>query len=557
MGKASSTLFAFLLLLSSAAFAQTPSKEASTTIAGVVTLNGEAMRNVTVTIQAMNSTGSSQRAQPRAKTDANGRFRLTGIAAGQFIIGALAPAYVNERSPSLGLNPGTLLGQIITVADGETIENLEIKLKRGGVITGRVTDADGEPVIETVVRLAPVADRNAPPPPPMNPNAYRTDDRGIYRIFGLPAGKYKVSVGLPVRQGAFSMQTSRSYIPETFHPDATNEAEAKIIEVKEGDEIADVDIKAAEVEKAYEISGRVVDAETGRPVVGIGVAFGSLNEAGRVIGSMSVSWRTDETGEFQILGARPGKHAILIENRDGKSDLYAEPTPVEIFNADVSGVEIRALHGTSISGTVVIEGSNDPAIQSRRSQITLVASPGLSSIYFDPRSSKTSADGRFQINGLPAGMVRLNGLSGLSQLSLMRVEQDGVPLKEGLIEIHAGEQINNVRFVFGYVNADIRVQVKFIGGELPAGVRLYAILKRTDSSITQRSMAVDDRGQFLMKSLAPGEYELRLSSSYPVGQPPPEVISKIFPRIANAKQIVTLVNDVETQTTFTVDLSQE
>ncbi|MGE0885777.1 MAG: hypothetical protein AB7P14_19685 [Blastocatellales bacterium] len=558
MGKASSTLFAFLLLLSSAAFAQTPSKEASTTIAGVVTLNGEAMRNVTVTIQAMNSPGSSQRAQPRAKTDANGRFRLTGIAAGQFIIGALAPAYVNERSPSLGLNPGTLLGQIITVADGETIENLEIKLKRGGVITGRVTDADGEPVIETVVRLAPVADRNAPPPPPpMNPNAYRTDDRGIYRIFGLPAGKYKVSVGLPVRQGAFSMQTSRSYIPETFHPDATNEAEAKIIEVKEGDEVTDVDIKAAEAQRTYEISGRVVDAETGKPVVGIGLSFGSFNEAGRLTGSMSGGWRTDTNGEFQIMGARQGKHAVFVENRDGKSDLYSEPTPVEVFNGDVSGVEIRAMHGNSISGTVIIEGSNDPAIQSKRNQIILITTPDVSSFYSGSRNAKVNADGSFRFTGLPVGRLRF-GTSIVPNISLQRIEQNGVPLKDSVIEIHSGEQVNNLRLIFGYGDGTIRGQLKIVGGELPEGIKLAIGCKgNTVGTRYFPSTPLDMRNQFLFTGLPTGEYELYISASFPNGRPPSGVVEKIFPRLARARQYVSVSNGNETQVTFTVDISQE
>ncbi len=565
MGKLPSVLFAFVLMLSSAAFSQTPSKEASATIAGVVTLNGEPMRNVTVTIQPMNSPGSSQRIQPRAKTDANGRFRITGVAAGYYNLGALAAAYVKDGSPSFGLGIGGFAGQTITIANGETIENLEIKLKRGGVITGRVTDADGEPVIETQVRLIPVIGRNPvaagnpaspplPPPPPMNIANSRTDDRGIYRIFGLPAGKYKVSVGLPVRQGSFGMQTSRSYIPETFHPDTTNEAEAKIIEVGEGDEVTDVDIKTAEAEQAYEISGRVVDAESGQPVSGIGLAFGTLDETGRLTGSMSAGWRTDETGEFQILGARPGKHAVFIENRDGKSDVYSEPTPVEVFNGDVSGVEIRARRGASISGTVIIEGANNPA----RSQITLTAATEISSGYFDSRYTKISSDGRFRINGLPAGKTRLAGYTGTSQQSLLRVEQNGVPLKGGLIELRAGEQINNIRFVFAYANADIRGQVKIIGGDLPAGIKLYVSLERSDGMGGYRPMTpLDDRGQFFVKSLMPGEYELRLSSSFSGGQPPREVISKIFPRLANAKQIVTLTNGIETQAIITIDLSQE
>lgn len=571
MGKASSTLFAFLLLLSSAAFAQTSSKENPATIAGVVTLNGEAMRNVTVTIHLMSSPGAGQSIQPRAKTDANGRFRITGVAPGQYRVGVLAAAYVNENVPSFGMGIGSLSlsGQTITLANGETIENLEIKLKRGGVITGRVTDANGEPVIETqvrlvpVVELAPMASRAPsspplPPPPPMGIRTSATDDRGIYRIFGLPAGKYKVSVGLPVRQGSFSMQTSRSFIPETFHPDTTNEAEAKIIEVKEGDEVTDVDIKAAEAERTYEISGRVVDAETGKPVVGIGLSFGSFNRAGRLTGSMSGGWRTDTNGEFQIMGARPGKHAVFIENRDGKSDLYSDPMPVEVFNGDVSGVEIRAMRGASISGTVVIEGSNNPAIQSKRSQIILITTPDVSSFYSGSRNAKVSPDGKFRFIGLPTGKIRLGGYTGTSQLSLQRIEQNGVPLKDGVIEIHSGEQVNNLRLIFGYGDGTIRGQLKIVGGELPEGIRLAIGCKgNTVGTRYFPSTPLDMRNQFLFTSLPAGEYELYISASFPNGRPPSGVVEKIFPRLARARQYVSVSNGNETQVTFTVDISQE
>lgn len=568
--------FRSLLLVSAMSFtilAQTPPKESTGSISGVVTLNGEPMRGVSVTLQMQNAGGPTLNAPPRAKTDANGRFRITGVSAGQYIVGALAPGFVSEGNQSFGLK-----GKTLTVAEGETVENLELTLKRGGVITGRITDSNGEPVVETNVRLTPVIEQNpgrlsAPPPPPMNLGAYRTDDRGVYRIFGLPAGKYKVSVGLPVREGSFSMQTSRSYIPQTFHPDTTDEAQAKIIEVEEGMEVTDVDIKAAEAKKAFEISGRVVESDTGKPVAGVGLSFGSYDQAGRINGTMSGGWRTDTNGEFQILGARPGKHAVFLENRDNKSELYVEPTPIEVIDTDVSGVELHAQRGASLSGTVIIEGTKDPAILARRSQLIILVSR-INDSFDNTRSTKVNADGSFRFNGLSPGKFRLSSYAPALKILLARVEQNGaplkdndyviaqngMPLKEYAVELHSGESATGIRLVFAYADGRVRGQVKILGATLPEGVWLGVGLRRLENTANSApnppTARVGADGQFLVTDLIPGDYELRLNAYLTGRRSPQEGVEKIFLRLMNSKQIVSVSNGTEAQITFAVDLSQ-
>ena len=82
----------------------------------------------------------------------------------------------------------------IDLADGENVENQEIALKRGAVITGRVTDASGKPLVEQRVELTRLDERGQPArgAPGFSPYANLTDDRGIYRIYGLQAGRYLV-----------------------------------------------------------------------------------------------------------------------------------------------------------------------------------------------------------------------------------------------------------------------------------------------------------------------------------------------------------------------------
>jgi hypothetical protein len=551
-------LLLFVSVLSYNLFAQTP-KEATATIAGLVTLNGEPVRGVTVTLQLQNPTGFDSTPPPRAKTDAGGRFRITGVPAGQYILGALAPAFVAENDQPLAF-AYRLQGKTVNVANGETIENVELKLKRGGVITGRVIDAQGEPVVETNVQLNRVVERNTsaiqgPLPPPMNMGAYRTDDRGVYRLFGLPAGKYKISVGLPARQGA--------YIPETFHPDTTDEAKAKIIEVEEGQEVTDVDIKAADAQRAFEISGRVVDAETGQPVAGVSLSFATFDQNGRKAGAMYGGWRSDANGEFQIPGARPGKHSVFIEDKEGKSEFYSNPSPFEVINSDVEGIEVRALRGAVISGRVIIEGTNDSALLAKRQQIRIyIADPAFSP--GKSRSARVNPDGSFRIVGVPEGKTRLSSSSNIPKVTPVRVEQNGMLLKDSMLEIHPGEQINNVRFVLGFGDGTLRGQVKLVGGELPEGIRLSVRLRRHDPGSSSPigipvgpMITLDAQGNFLVKDLVPGEYEAIVSPVYPGVRPSREFVEKFLPRIARTRQRISISNGNESQVTLTVDLSQE
>jgi hypothetical protein len=99
--------------------------------------------------------------------------------------------------------------------------------------------------------------------------------------------------------------------------------------------------------------------------------------------------------------------------------------------------------------------------------------------------------------------------------------------------------------------------VKIIGEELPEGVKLTVILIRTEDRKYGPSPApLDERGHFIIKDLVRGQYEVRLQYGV-TGKPTNEMVTKLFPRLAAVKQLVTVSDGNETQTTLTVDLSQE
>ena len=174
------SILCLLVLYSFAGSAQTPGKAPTASISGRVTIDGEGVPGITVTA-ASTSTPLDNRTVAKATTDDDGKYQLTGLAAGQFTITPLAKAFVVGTSGAYK-QPG----QSITVAEGETITKIDFALVRGGVITGRITDTDGRPVIgERVNVVARDVPDTGNPVTVFDGPRNKTDDRGIYRIYEL------------------------------------------------------------------------------------------------------------------------------------------------------------------------------------------------------------------------------------------------------------------------------------------------------------------------------------------------------------------------------------
>src|SRR5215510_9781764 len=279
------------LRMSYPALAQTGAvKPGTATVSGRVTLNSEPVANVVVALQ--NPPGPSPSPGIRVRTDGAGQFRFTGVTAGRYVLGALAPGFISPSDQSYGPQ-----GALITISEGENMEGVSIELKRGGAIAGRVTDSRRRPIVEEGVVLMRLDEGGRPQflNSPMNTFLNVTDDRGYYRIFGLPAGRYLVSVGRGP-QGFSSTAGRRIIYPQTFHPDATEESKAEVIELSEGGEAAGVDIAVAETKRAYLVSGRIVDAETGKPVTEMSLSYVIVMENGRSSGGTMDGFRTDANG---------------------------------------------------------------------------------------------------------------------------------------------------------------------------------------------------------------------------------------------------------------------
>jgi protocatechuate 3,4-dioxygenase beta subunit len=233
------------------------------------------------------------------------------------------------------------------VAAGETLRDVDFALVRGGVITGKITDAEGQPLIDEYVTVAPVDPSHSENQVfPFNNN--QTDDRGVYRAFGLRPGKYKVSVG---RSGSGLPDGGAQTYRQTFYPSVTEVEKATVIEVSEGSETDDVDIVLSRPIATFTVSGRVIDAETGAPVTTFGLGIQQSDANGST--STSSGERFNKDGKFKLDGVRPGKYTVFIVPPAG-SEWRSDALTFEVVDKDLSGLEVKMNKGAAISGVVVL-----------------------------------------------------------------------------------------------------------------------------------------------------------------------------------------------------------
>lgn len=573
--------FCLLLLVavSRAAFSQsTPQAPGTATITGAVKIGDAPASGITLALLPERGRMGPQpqmEISNQAVTDEKGQYRFSNVAAGRFRVMLLAEAFVASGDSARGG------GVAVTVSDGQTVSNIDFALARGGVITGRVVDSDGRPVIAERINLMIVAENGrAQPSGGGNRFGFETDDRGVYRIYGLPAGRYILSAGGGDRPG----QSRRIRYPRTFYPDAVEQAQAQIVEVEAGAVVESIDIRLGVPLKAYAVAGRAVDAESGQPVFGVPISIGRERGGQGPAGGGASSGVTNEEGKFRVTGLTSGRYTATVRasgfaggGAEMNSDYYSDPVSFEVSDDNVTGVEVKVHRGASIAGAVVVEGANDPSVAARLSQLSISANSrgqsqsqaGRGGAGGRQNFARVGAQGSFRIGGIAPGRVRLNvnglgGGRGGGGFSLVRIERNGAAIN-GDLDVASGEQITGVRVVVGYGTGVILGRVVITGGALPAGTRLMVSVRPLNSAGQNRPAQVDANGQFRVEGLYTGSYEVRLNAlggggfgrGGRGGGARGGAANRSQTRLPDVRQTVSVVNGAPSNVTLNLDLSQQ
>lgn len=373
----------------------------------VISDSGHPIRGAQVMLQGV--TPGTQGLSRYGMTNREGRFSFRSLPPGTYRLVASQRGYFpapQDAQPSASQ---------ITIADGQDLKEVELHLVRGGAITGRVTDEEGEPLIGSRVTVL----RKNPNGGAYQVNGAETDDRGVYRVYGLQEGDYFLYASIQ------SIDAGRSSNSSMYYPGVKSEKEAEAIHLSAGDEVEDIDFEVKD-SGGFTLSGKVINAATGG---GIGDASVRLYGA-----NVSLSVETSEDGSYEFSGLSKG--AFMLQAAVPQQSFLPFQRSITLESTDLLNQDIQLEAGAEIRGKIVLAGGRpfeNP--QSTTIQARVLKDPedggvpqqafigdrgaggswarGVYLFPFAPESYSSTQtgevlpDGTFSIRGLHSGNVRL------------------------------------------------------------------------------------------------------------------------------------------------------
>jgi hypothetical protein len=495
-----------------------PAAKGTASISGRVMLGDRPAVNVQVVVRSPERTMYGGRAViARTNTDSDGRYRFANLPAGKCAVAPKAPAHIVT-----GRKAGDFVdyGESLVLEENEAIKDINFNLVRGGVITGRVTDAEGRPVIGETVYAQTYVKHEPDKPGAIGETVERTtDDRGIYRFYGLAVGSYVVSCGRgeasPTTE-TFSFSLTNAFYQRQYYPASPTLDEAGTIEVASGSEASNIDLHLGKLMRAFRVAGRVVNADGGVPKERSYLSVNPVKGEGPA-GSPGFAL-VEESGEFAVQGLDAGTYEIVVPQTSG-DDLTFPKTKIEIVDADLENIVIKAERGLTVKGAVVVENTSSGPLPFRLNELNLYASTtGGEGGESSSSGARIAPDGSFSIGGLRPGRFRLSTYSILPGIYPRSVERSGVP-QTGVLDavptdppvpssivLSAELPVNDLTVRIAYGNCQVRGTVALADGTLPAAASVNISYRRNAGSEREDSISPDARGRFILRGLLPGEY---------------------------------------------------
>ena len=380
------------------------------------------------------------------RTDADGRFSITGLRPGRYKLEAASSPLIGTWG--YGQDASGSSGTPIVVGD-RIEEGLDIVLPQYLALEGVVVDENGEPLQGARVQALQVeyaAGRLTAVPAG---NERRTDDQGSYRIWGLPAGTYLLSASV---DGLFTdRRGNRTAYAPMYYPGTPLIAAASAIELRDDSTINLVFAPVA----MTQITGKARDNEG--PLVAGTVRLVESRRAG-TIAAAPRSAPIQGDGSFIVRNVPPGDYVLHVRgDGPGRTGLFA--TETVSVGSDPVDLLIRTSHGASIEGRTVLEGT--PENVSCRIEPIVVSSQTVSNNCEGGRMGFTvtpvSLDDRARSEATMVFGWNTNeffglGLFGRLSFALRNAPADDWYLKSFTIN---GEDIADSGFDFGWQPATI------------------------------------------------------------------------------------------------------
>jgi hypothetical protein len=413
-----------------------------------------------------------------ATADAEGVFHFEGLPAGRFKLATQHPRFVAY----------SLSGVLELKADSQ-LPGLTLKLTPSSAITGRVIDSDGDPIEGAIVQVCRPAhffteERWLPS------TAGRTDDRGVFRISGLPPGPYLILAQKP-----------DSPYRQTYYPNTASAAEAQPLRVRLGEDLENVTLAMPNASKGvirgvFRSPDRAwIRAET--PASERRVPF--QREDSKLI--------HPETGAFEFRALPPGRYSfhVMTGGRDTPTKILATGD-AEFTGEDIENLALTPVASGSLAGKVVYDGERHAVPQVR------LMSPDFTRGNNISPAKPSAADGAFEfINALP-GQYKIGVQLGKQSAYVKSVRQGGREMLGKLIEVGANANDPLTVIVSSKV-ATLKGIVERADPSAAPGAIVVEPLSRpveADSFFGSRAALpqVDQNGAYEVSNLAPGKYRV-------------------------------------------------
>lgn len=424
-------------------------------IAGAVRLDESGdppARKVRVTLNSVDRAGAAM----TATTNDAGAFVFGNVPPGRYTLQATKSGFLTA---SYGARRPERAGTSIVLADGQRLTDITLKLARGGVITGTVFDQSGRAAPDVGVSVlrygwSPWGERTLGQY--SRGGSGMTDDRGIYRAWGLPPGEYVVmatlrlgvvpagarpedfqpltldevrraqalvasgrggaGAGRPDASEALPVPASRAvtYAP-VFFRGTTDLAAATTITLGVGEERTGVDFQLQTVPTAT-IEGAVnvpagTDPRTIQVTLQQGGTQGELLGAG---GRGGMFARLSPEGKFSFAGVAPGQYTVgarviaaavpAVPANAPARTVWAQ-TDVTIDGRDTN-VALELQPAMTIRGRFIFESATPAPANLSAFRVWLIPPGSGGNLSAGPPGGQVDSEGKFSFTSVTPGTYR-------------------------------------------------------------------------------------------------------------------------------------------------------
>jgi hypothetical protein len=484
--------------------AQTPAPPGTAAVEGVVLnkLTGAPVKNAHV-LYIKVATGTSQSGQPTSTdSDATGRFAIQ-VGPGSYRLWVERTGYARQ---TYGSRTPVGSGSLLTLEPGQQMRDLEIKLTPFGAIAGSVFDEDGDPlqgVAIQVLRFGYTTGQQQLIPA----FGASTNDRGEFRAYDLPAGRYlllatprSAPLSRPMETAALVPQ-QREFFAALYYPGVLDSASASEISLGEGAEVTGIDFRLPKVH-AFTVRGRLLSPV--EDLAGSDLQVVLARSDGNLASNVNRASATIDkaSGRFELQSVAPGSYWLVASQIHRRVALSGR-MPVEVSaTAAPENLTVMIAPAFEVEGRVEVEQG---ATNLAKVTLRLASADGLAPGPLP--SSRVAADGSVRLTGVTPGVWDLSLDSmpeGLWIKSAVYGESD---VLQGRLNVTAGPPAA-LHIVLAANGAQVSGMVTGAADGHATVVLAPAAPELRRSATMYRTALTQDHGVFVFKGVRPGTYKL-------------------------------------------------